>query len=108
MMTSMGYSTNVTQEPRSNLWLVTVKVVLSRAEGNELFLSGDSMVSWPVEGLEASGSADPRLERSGMFVSEMAARPSGLVIGYSGQSEAERAAKLFRIQFAQIGIEEES
>jgi hypothetical protein len=108
MMTSMGYSTIVTQEPGSGSWLVAVKVALSRAESNELFLSGDSMVSWPVEGLEASGSADPRLERSGMFVSEMAARLSGLVIRYSGQSEAERAAKLFRIQFAQIGIEEET
>jgi hypothetical protein len=108
MMAPMGYWTSVTQEPGSDVWVVAVKVVLSRAESNELFLSGDSMVSWPVEGLEASGSADPRLERSGMFVSEMAARASGLVVRYRGQSEAERAAKLFRIQFAQIGIEEES
>jgi hypothetical protein len=85
-----------------------VKVALSRAESNELFLSGDSMVSWPVEGLETGGSMDPRLERSGMFVSEMAARPSGLGIRYHGQAVAERAATLFRIQFAQIGIKEES
>jgi hypothetical protein len=104
----MGYTTAVTRDPDSNTWLVTVKVVLSRAESNDLFLSGDSMVSWPVEGLETSGSADPRLERSGMFVSEMATKPSGLGIRYRNEDEAERASKLFRIQFAQIGIKEES
>lgn len=104
----MGYSTVVTREAGSDSWLVTVKVALSRTESNELFLSGDSMVSWPVDGLATSGSADPRLERSGMFVSEMAARPSGLGLRYRGQADAERTATLFRIQFAQIGIKEES
>lgn len=85
-----------------------VKVVLSRAESNQLFLSGDSMVSWPVEGMQASGTGDPKLERSGMFVSEIAARSSGLEIRYGERAQAERASTLIRMQLAQIGIQEES
>jgi hypothetical protein len=104
----MGYSTVVTHEPGSISWLVTVKVALTRSESNDLFLSGDSMVSWPVDELVAGSSGDLRLERSGMFVSEMAARPSGLGVRYGGEAEAERAAALFRTQFAQIGIKEEN
>ena len=88
--------------------MVLVKVSLSRVESNQLFLSGDSMVSWPAEGMRASGTGDPRLERSGMFVSEIAARPSGLEIRYGEQAQAERASTLIRMQLAQIGIEEES
>ncbi len=104
----MGYAATVTHEPTSGTWAVSVRVTLTRAESTDLFLSGDSMVSWPTEGIATSNSADPRLERSGMFVSEMASRPTGLCIRYGSQDEAERAAKLFRIQFAQIGIQEET
>ena len=95
-----------------------LRVSLSRAETNELFLSGDSMVSWPVEGLDAvvcgavagGGAAhgDLRLERSGIFVSEIAARPAGLALRYQEQSQAERAATLLGMQFSQIGIKEET
>jgi hypothetical protein len=66
------------------------------------------MVSWPVEGLHSSAHEETKLERSGMFVSEVAARPDGLTIGYDEQSQAERAATLFRMQFTQIGIKEET
>ena len=85
-----------------------VRVSLSRIESNDLFLSGDAMVSWPVEGLQVTATGDPRLERTGMFVSEVAARPFGLGIRYQEQSQAERAATLLRTQFAQIGINEEA
>ena len=104
----MGYSAVVTREPGSNAWAVLVKVNLTRAESNQLFLSGDSMVSWPVEGMEGSEAADPRRERSSMFVSEVAAKPSGLEIRYRESAEAERAATLLRIQFMHIGIKEEN
>ncbi|OFW61238.1 MAG: hypothetical protein A2133_11120 [Actinobacteria bacterium RBG_16_64_13] len=104
----MGYSAVITSEPGSGPWVVTVRVTLSRAESSSLFLSGDAMVSWPVEGLEPSATGDPRLERSGMFVSEVAARPSGLDIRYREQAQAERTAALLRMQFAQIGIEQET
>jgi hypothetical protein len=102
----MGYSMTVTQEPGSEMWVVAVKADLTRAETNELFLSGDSMVSWPDEGLDLDD--DPRLQRSAMFVSEVAARPQGLRIRYREESQARRAATLLRIQFGQIGIREET
>ena len=104
----MGYSASVVKGPGRTPWSVLLTVSLSRAESNDLFLSGDSIVSWPVEGLQASAQEESKLERSGMFVSEVAARPEGLTIGYGGQSQAERAAAILRIQFAQIGIKEET
>lgn len=104
----MGYSTLITHDPGPGSWVVTLKVNLSRAESNDLFLSGDSMVSWPVDGLEPTAAGDPRLERSGIFVSEVAARRDGLGLRYREQEQAERAALLLRMQFAQIGIGEET
>ncbi len=102
---TMGYSTSIDREAGSERWVVAARVNLSRAESNQLFLSGDSMVSWPAEGLE---SEDSKLERSSMFVSEIAARPDGLVIRYREQAQAARAATVLRMQFGQIGIQEEA
>jgi hypothetical protein len=104
----MGYSTSIVHRSGQGSWSVLLKVNLTRAESNDLFLSGDSMVSWPVEGLQPTSGDDPRPERSGMFVSEVAARPRGLAISYREQTQAERAAALLRMQFAQIGIKEET
>lgn len=86
---------------------MSVKVALSRAETNELFLSGDSILSWPAEGLLPMSADDSIPERSGMFVSEIAAQPEGLAICYSDQVHAERALGLLRAQFTQAGIREE-
>ena len=104
----MGYSTAIAQETSSDLWTVKLTVSLSRAESNDLFLSGDTMVSWPVEGLEAPAEGDLGLERSSMFVSEIAARHGGLGLRYREQEQAERTAAILRMQFAQIGIKEET
>jgi hypothetical protein len=103
---AMGYSTTIVSEPESGTWAVVVRAKLSRSESNDLFLSGDSMVAWPVDGLEIH--EDPGLERSSMFVSEVAARPEGLRLRYRQQAQAERAASVLRIQFGQIGIAEET
>jgi hypothetical protein len=46
-------------------------------------------------------------ERSSIFVSEIAALPSGLAILYGNQADAERAAALVQAQFAQAGIDKE-
>ncbi len=103
----MGYSTAITKEQGSQRWMVSVRVNLSRTETNELFLSGDSMLSWPTDGLlHAQGDASIP-ERSGMFVSEVAAQPSGLIICYTDQANAERTLGLLRAQLAQAGINEE-
>jgi hypothetical protein len=103
----MGYSATLTPDSASPAWLVRLKVSLTRSESNELFLSGDSMVSWPVEGMQIAPSDRPGFERSSIFVSEIAARPGGLEIRYSEQGQAERVLKLLKMQFAQIGIREE-
>ncbi len=66
------------------------------------------MVSWPVDGLQSSAQEESKLERSGMFVSEVAAHAEGLTISYGERGQAERAASFLRYQFAQIGIEEET
>jgi hypothetical protein len=87
---------------------VLLRVNLTRAESNDLFLSGDSMVSWPIEGLQSSVQGESKPERSGIFVSEVAARPEGLTISYGEQDQADRAAAALRFQFAQIGIKEET
>ncbi len=104
----MGYSTAVEREQGSEGWTVSLKVNLNRAETNELFLSGDSILSWPVDGLLPIMGDDSKPERSGMFVSEIAAQPLGLTIRYAEQAQAERSAVILRAQLAQIGISEES
>ncbi len=104
----MGYLTEIEHEPGSQYWVVKVRVNLTRAESNDLFLSGDSMVSWPIEGLDLAPDENLRLERSGIFVSEVAARPAGLSLPYRQRAQAERTETLLRTQFAQIGIKQET
>ena len=104
----MGFATTVKHESKPGCWAVSVKVTLNRAETNELFLSGDSMLSWPTEGLVPTKVDSSEPERSGIFVSEVAAQPEGLVIRYGDQAQAEQIASLLRAQLAQIGIQEEA
>lgn len=103
---AMGYTVVIEHEAGSDAWVVVLEATLTRAESNDLFLSGDSMVSWPVDGVEPTD--DPRLERSSIFVSEIAARPEGLRIRYRERAQAERAAGVLRIQLGQVGIKEET
>lgn len=103
----MGYSTVISHQTGEDRWTVSVKVTLDRAETNDLFLSGDSMLSWPVEGLAPSSEDDDMLERSSIFVSEIASQPEGLQLSYTDQALAERTAALLKAQFSQAGIEEE-
>ncbi len=101
----MGYRLSVTPEPERGTWSLALFISLNRAESNDLFLSGDYMVAWPEEGLESSG--ETRLERTSMFISEVAARSSGLGIRYAQREQAERAKTLIKAQLASAGIEEE-
>jgi hypothetical protein len=102
----MGYSTAISHELEPDRWIVSVRVDLNRAETNELFLSGDSILSWPVEGLLPSSGEGSIPDRSSMFVSEVAAQPQGLAISYSDQTYAQRTLVLLRAQFAEAGIKE--
>jgi hypothetical protein len=103
----MGHSSAISHESESDRWVVSVKIDLSRAETNELFLAGDTMLSWPVEGVLPASGDESMPERSGMFVSEVAAHPGGLLIWYLDQAHAERSIALLRMQLAQAGIKEE-
>jgi hypothetical protein len=100
----MGYRLSISPESGERAWGLTVTVSLTRAESNDLFLSGDTMVSWPLEGLMREAAAG--LERSGIFVSEVAARPEGLLLRYAERAQAERAGGLLRLQLAKAGLEE--
>jgi hypothetical protein len=104
-------------DPSIGGYVVTAKVGLSLAETNSLFLSGDTIVSWPEgELLESDGQGGNRpsepggtaLVRTGMFITELARLPDGLKIGYRQGAEAQRAAQLIKLQLLKAGIEEET
>lgn len=86
----------------NNVFAVVLTLTLTRKESMDLFLSGDSMISWPGEGL--CPVAESGLERTAMFVSEVAARSEALRLAYDTRAGAERAAALLRMQLEHIGI----
>jgi hypothetical protein len=96
----MGFRLTIDDHPDGHA--VLLAVVLTRQETNELFLSGDSMVSWPTDGLSQDG--DPLLARTSMFVSEIAAKPEGMTLLYAAKGQAERAAALLILQLDQVGV----
>ena len=102
----MGYCLTVREDLPTGGWQVVVRVGLTRAETNSLFLAGDHMVSWPLRGLRPARNRGP--ERSGMFISEIAARPEGLVLRYAERQQAESAARALRACFSAAGIAEEA
>jgi hypothetical protein len=113
----MAFSVTRSSDQATGSCVVTAKVELSLAETNGLFLSGDSIISWPegellgVPGRDQTGKDEARdntLIRTGMFVSELARLAQGLKIGYRQVAEAERAAQLIRLQLLRAGIEEET
>jgi hypothetical protein len=113
----MAFTVTRSSDMWTGSYVVTVKVDLSLAETNSLFLSGDSIVSWPAGGLlDTAGLDNARLDeaphtaliRTGMFVSELERLAQGLKIGYRQVAEAERAAQLIRLQLLRAGIEEET
>lgn len=104
-------------ERSAGVHLVTVKVSLSFSETNALFLSGDTIISWPEDGLLSASEFDPVeapqepgtvLVRTGMFISELARLAPGLKIGYRQAVEAERATHVIRLQLLRAGIEQEA
>lgn len=99
----MGYSLDI--HDHSDGYLVSLAVVLSRQESNDLFLSGDSMISWPTDGL--LGGEESLLSRTGIFASEVAARRTGLTLQYATREQAEKTAALLGLQLDRIGITRE-
>jgi hypothetical protein len=113
----LGFFVTYDTDRGAGEYVVTVRVALTMAEANNLFLSGDTIISWPEGELRAGGDPgfagtplgqDGGLTRTGMFVSELARLAQGLEIGYRQAAEAERAVKLVRLQLLRAGIEEVS
>jgi hypothetical protein len=114
----VGFSVAQRFDPETAQYVVAFSVALTMAETNSLFLSGDTIISWPdggdlrsapkVGAEGAEGSRDHSLTRTGMFVSELARLAQGLEIGYRQSAEADRAAQLVRLQLLRAGIKEVS
>jgi hypothetical protein len=101
----VGYSLKIESEQVGGWWEMVLSICLSRAEANDLFLAGDAMVTWPIDGLVEGGDIGP--ERSGMFISEIATRSRGLRIRYSERTQVERAVVSVKARLAEVGLGEE-
>lgn len=114
----MGFAVTISPASPADGYLVTVRVHLTGVESNRLFLAGDAMLSWPAGEPPAAeaGPASPGggrfaeiiRERTSMFVSEAAGLTQGLQIRYLEATQADRAARLLRMQLLEAGIEEEA
>jgi hypothetical protein len=111
------FAVTLAVDPSTGGHVVTAKVLLSMVETNALFLSGDTIVSWPEgtllesrgpEGAGAPGMQDTVPVRTGMFISELARLPEGLKISYRQPADATRAGQLIKLQLLRAGIEEET
>jgi hypothetical protein len=113
----MAFTVTYSPEHATDDHVVTVKVLLSLEETNALFLSGDTIISWPegvileslLPGRDGGAKLDQgsALTRTGMFVSELSRLAHGLKIGYRQSAEAQRSAQLIRLQLLRAGIAEE-
>jgi hypothetical protein len=84
-------------EGKDGGWVIRLTVGLDRRETNQLFLSGDRLVSWPSEGRKP-GAPNGSPPRSSMFLSESVARPGGLELTYESEGLAERAGMIISHQ----------
>ncbi len=86
-------------------WMLELKVSLTRTESAEVFVSGDTLLQWPEEGLRSVSNLP--LERTTMFISEAAARSEGVCLEYTTEKQATSAAAILRTQLEEAGIQEE-
>lgn len=73
-----------------------MSVYLDRRETNELFLAGDTLISWPTEGMRPLGTGP--ITRSSMFLSEVVARAEGLRLAYETEELASRTGRILESQ----------
>jgi hypothetical protein len=90
----------VTSEQVAEGVSVHVAVRLSPRETNRLFLSGDTLVLLPTEGLV--GEAGAPIPRSSIFLSELAGSRSGLDRVFADARAAEQYATAVRGQLETI------
>ena len=78
---------------------VHVRVRLSPRELNRLFLSGDTLIQLPLEGIiDEPGNAP--IPRMSMFLSEIAGAPDGFLRTFSDAACADSFARVVREQIS--------
>ncbi len=100
----MGFTVIV--RPSESGWAVEITVRMNRAETARLFCAGDFLVSWP--GQEPVNSDRTPVSRTGMFVSEIAAKDRGVRLEYRDQRNAEGVADALRRQLEAAGLARDS
>lgn len=86
----------IDKNPIAGGWEVHMSVYLDRRETNELFLAGDTLISWPTEGMRPLGTGP--ITRSSMFLSEVVARAEGLRLAYETEELASRTGRILESQ----------
>lgn len=76
-----------------------VQVRMSSRELNRLYLSGDTLILLPVDGMTEQPKGAP-IPRSSMFLSEIAGSQEGFTRAFVDASSAERFADDVRIQIS--------
>ena len=81
---------------------VHVRVRLSPRELNRLFLSGDTLIQLPLDGMvdEVNGAEMAPIPRSSIFLSEIAGSPDGFSRTFAGAAHASAFATAVRGQIS--------
>jgi hypothetical protein len=107
MMGSMQVGLDIESEDVG--WVVHFCVTLDRHEDSELFALGDKLISWPTEDLVTvrvgekleqgdGGQQGAPMIRGTMFLSEIAAKQSGIRLVYEQEGQARRSARILEFQ----------
>jgi hypothetical protein len=92
---------DITTQPLAEGVNVRVAVRLSSREMNRLFLSGDTLVQLPTEGLSSSTETGP-IPRTSIFLSELAGSRDGISRAFVDPASAEAFAAAVRGQLETI------
>ena len=79
---------------------VHVHVRLSARELNRLFLSGDTLIQLPLEGIRRRTGASAPIPRMSMFLSEIAGSPDGFSRTFADATHADSFARAVREQIS--------
>ncbi len=78
---------------------VHVRVRLSSRELNRLFLSGDTLIQLPLDGMADEPESAP-IPRMSMFLSEIAGSPDGFSRTFADATQADSFARAVREQIS--------
>jgi hypothetical protein len=90
---------DIGSEQTSGGVVVHVLIRLSSRELNRLFLSGDTLIQLPLEGI-ADGPGGAPIPRMSMFLSEIAGSPAGFSRTFADATHADSFARAVREQIS--------